>query len=516
MAAAMKFCYYAPKRQTRRTLSSSVSDNHIEEFKRRFRRSGSLGVPFFPEEDMNTLKRQLTIEEDEEEGQPIVTVIIKTSRSSDSLTKMLASIPVGARVKHMESRDSQHGSANHIEVLMELEMEGSLRPAEVVGELRRKGLKVDEINQTFNPKNAAQISDPGSNDAIAGCPWFPKSIYDLDLCAKKVIMYGSGLEADHPGFKDEEYRKRRMLFADIALNYKQGEPIPRIEYTEQEKKTWGIIYRKLRELHKKYACQEFLDNFELLEKHCGYSEHNIPQLEDICKFLKMKTGFRVRPVAGYLSARDFLAGLAFRVFNSTQYVRHHADPFYTPEPDTVHELMGHMALFADPDFAQFSQEIGLASLGASEEDLTKLATLYFFSIEFGLCSGGAEPHVDECGRPNYKIYGAGLLSSAGELQHAVGQDGHKPELLRFDPDRVVQQECLITTFQTAYFYTRNFEEAQQKLRMFTNSMNRPFVVRYNAYTESIEVLNNKRSLMLAVNSLRSDINLLSTALHNIL
>ncbi|VDO93418.1 unnamed protein product [Heligmosomoides polygyrus] len=124
-----------------------------------------------------------------------------------------------------------------------------------------------------------------------------------------------------------------------------------------------------------------------------------------------------------------------------------------------------MALFADPDFAQFSQEIGLASLGASDDDLKKLATLYFFSIEFGLCYDG---QVEPSGNGNnggptikYKVYGAGLLSSAGELQHAV--EG-SPTILRFDPDRVVEQECLITTFQNAYFYTRNFEEAQQKLR----------------------------------------------------
>ncbi|XP_061697898.1 tryptophan 5-hydroxylase 2-like isoform X2 [Syngnathoides biaculeatus] len=330
-------------------------------------------------------------------------------------------------------------------------------------------------------------------------PWFPMKISELDQCSHRVLMYGSELDADHPGFKDEHYRQRRKYFVEVAMKYKFGQPIPRIEYTPEEVRTWGVVFRELNKLYPTHACKEYLKNLPLLSQHCGYRHDNVPQLEDVSHFLRERSGFTVRPVAGYLSPRDFLAGLAYRVFNCTQYIRHSTDPLYTPEPDTCHELLGHVPLLADPKFAQFSQEIGLASLGASDDDVQKLATCYFFTVEFGLCK--QEGHL--------RAYGAGLLSSIGELRHALSDQAC---VRPFDPKTTCKQECLITTFQEVYFVSDSFDEAKQKMREFAKTIKRPFSVYYNPYTQSVDLLKDTRSIEDVVQDLRSDLTTVCDAL----
>ncbi|XP_053710409.1 tryptophan 5-hydroxylase 1-like [Synchiropus splendidus] len=340
---------------------------------------------------------------------------------------------------------------------------------------------------------------PVTDDEV---PWFPQKISDLDLCAQQVLMYGSDLDADHPGFKDNVYRKRRQYFFDLAMSFKHGDTIPHIDFSAEEVRTWGVVYRELNKLYPTYACKEYLKNLPLLRKHCSYSEDNIPQLEDVSRFLREHSGFTIRPVAGYLSPRDFLAGLAFRVFHCTQYVRHSSEPLYTPEPDTCHELLGHVPLLAEPSFAQFSQEIGLASLGASNENVQKLATCYFFTVEFGLCKqdGGL------------KAYGAGLLSSISELKHAVSGKAH---ILPFDPMVTCRQECIITAFQEVYFVSESFEDAKNKMREFAKTISRPFSVRYNAYTQSVDVLKDTNGINNMVKDIQHELDIVEDALNRL-
>ncbi len=276
----------------------------------------------------------------------------------------------------------------------------------------------------------------------------PQKFY---LTERYYVYLFKELDADHPGFTDEAYRKRRLEITQAALTHKHGDKIPQINYTPKEIETWGTVYRKLTKLYKSHACAEHNYIFPLLEQNCGYSENNIPQIGDISNFLSECTGWTLRPVMGLLSSRDFLNALAFRVFHSTQYIRHHSQPFYTPEPDICHELLGHVPLYADPEFASFSQEIGLASLGATDEDLVKLATIYWFTVEFGLCKQGSE----------IKAYGAGLLSSYGELEYCLGKG---PKLLPFDCEKMGVQKYPITQYQPVYFVADSFKKMKNQVR----------------------------------------------------
>ena len=307
-------------------------------------------------------------------------------------------------------------------------------------------------------------------------PWFPRQIAELDRIANHTLEAGDALHADHPGFADAAYRSRRAMVDRLARDFRHGAEFPTVDYTDSENATWREVYQRLAALHRKHACVEYRRALADLERHCGYGGDRIPQGRDVSEFLQSRTGVRLRPVAGLLGSRDFLNGLAFRVFFSTQYIRHASKPFYTPEPDVCHELIGHAPMFADPAFADLSQEIGLASLGASDDDIDRLARCYWHSVEFGLLREGDDR----------KAYGAGLLSSFGELAHACA----KPPLAEYRdwaPGSAAKQDYPVTDYQPVYFVATSLQDAKARMRGFCESLPRPFYARYNPATESVWV-----------------------------
>eukprot|EP01061_Rhynchopus_euleeides_P039705 TRINITY_DN680_c0_g3_i1.p1 TRINITY_DN680_c0_g3~~TRINITY_DN680_c0_g3_i1.p1 ORF type:complete len:447 (+),score=194.15 TRINITY_DN680_c0_g3_i1:88-1428(+) len=310
-------------------------------------------------------------------------------------------------------------------------------------------------------------------------PWYATHISDIDNFKTETPAEGDVLTSDHPGLHDKVYRERRDMIAAVSKKYRYGLEIPRVTYTADENKTWGLVWDNLMTLYPTHACKEYNYNLALMVENCGFRPDRIPQLEDISQYLKYRTGFSIRPATGLLSPRDFLNALAFRVFHSTQYIRHHSRPYHTPEPDVAHELMGHVVMFADPDFADFTQSIGMASLGASDEIIQKLASCYFFSIELGLCRQEGK----------VRAYGAALLSSFGELRFAVGSDDDKPEYVPWDPEVAgAVTDYPMSSFQPRYFVADSFKDATERMKDYSNTFTRPFTLEYNPYTQSIKTI----------------------------
>ena len=164
------------------------------------------------------------------------------------------------------------------------------------------------------------------------------------------------------------------------------------------------------------------------------------------------SGFRLEPVAGLVQPRVFLENLADGVFLCTQYIRHHSTPLYTPEPDVVHEIVGHGVTLACPRLAELNRLFGKAVKRTSSADaLENLSRIYWFTIEFGV--------LREDG--NVKAYGTGLLSSAGELEEM-----HKAELGPLDLAAITQQTYDPTHFQPVLFCAHSFDAMYEALRGF--------------------------------------------------
>jgi phenylalanine-4-hydroxylase len=266
---------------------------------------------------------------------------------------------------------------------------------------------------------------------------------DVSISDRNTIVQ---LDPDHPGFRDAEYRARRNRIAQIALEYQPGTPIPDAPYTSQEHEVWRAIWEALNPAHQLHACAEYLECVSRLE----LPQDRIPQLREVARRVEAVSGFRLEPVAGLVEPRVFLESLADGVFLSTQYIRHHSAPLYTPEPDVAHEIIGHAVTLASAPLAELNRLVGRAvKRTASTEAIERLARVYWFTIEFGV--------LNEDGK--IKAYGTGLLSSAGELEAMSSA-----ELRPLDLEAASRQDFDPTAYQPILFCADSFEAMHQALR----------------------------------------------------
>jgi len=247
------------------------------------------------------------------------------------------------------------------------------------------------------------------------------------------------LDPEHPGFKDPVYRKRRNEIAKLALAYREGDPLPRVDYTDEEQAVWKLTWERLGPLHDRYACREWRESSRVL----ALDRLRVPQLSDVNVRLA-ESGFRMLPVAGLISGRGFLSAMAQGVFLATQYMRHHSVPFYTPEPDVIHELVGHAASLFHAEIVRLSRLFGEAARRADEASMKRLELVYWYTLEFGL--------VRENGA--LKTFGAGLLSSFGEMERFTSEAEIRP--LDFDDASIRPYDP--TRYQPVLYVSPSFGE----------------------------------------------------------
>ncbi len=260
------------------------------------------------------------------------------------------------------------------------------------------------------------------------------------------------MQLDHPGASDEEYRRRRDYIASLGKKFRRTGLITDVDYTEEEQNVWRFVAEQLEEIHARRASEFYLE----AKRKLRISNDRIPQLTEMNRRLGELTGFRLAPIEGLVETRGFLSWLSYRTMLCTQYIRHHSRPEYTPEPDIVHEAIGHIPMFTNPEFADFSQFIGHGARVATDRQIEELGRLYWYTVEFGL--------IEE--RGELKAYGAGLLSSFGELEHAFSD---RVERREFDLETVVNHDFTYSDMQPVLYVVPSFGYLRDVTRRYIES-----------------------------------------------
>ena len=262
-----------------------------------------------------------------------------------------------------------------------------------------------------------------------------------DIYANPPDVAELELEPGHPGLGDEGYvARRRQLFALCREHRLQRKGPPAIDYTAEETRIWREAAPKLDELHQRYASQIYLQ----AKRELHIAETEIPQLRDVSRQLESLSGMHLVPAEGFIPYKRFYSYIAERGFPVTQFIRHGSHPEFTPEPDMIHDCLGHVPPLVNHDYAALLTMLGHAAVSvATGDQVLALKRLSWFSVEFGL--------IEEAGET--RIFGAGILSSLGEIPFSLSKD---VERRPFVTDQVIDQDYDASQMQNLLFVIPSF------------------------------------------------------------
>jgi len=241
-----------------------------------------------------------------------------------------------------------------------------------------------------------------------------------------------------------------------CIPLKLNGPIPEDEkiiypgYIEEDHETWSFLFQRQMQFLPGRVCDEYLQGV----KRLNFTQDKIPSLRNLSAVFKRETGWVIGRVPGLIHEQDFFELLRRKVFPSTDYIRGKDELDYTPAPDLFHDMFGHMPLLTDKTFASFYQMFGEAAFNATGIQRKWLETFHWFTVEFGLIK---KPE-------GMRIYGAGIISSLGEVQHALSKDVKVKE---FKVSELINQEYDVWHLQPVLFAIDSFEQLESEFKIWT-------------------------------------------------
>ena len=227
-----------------------------------------------------------------------------------------------------------------------------------------------------------------------------------------------------------------------------------MEFTGDQGEIWRTLYDRQLPRVKKFACRAYLEGFEIL----GLQMDQIPNLDFLNERITPRTGWRtVRTGIRYSDAVPWYRHFAHREFLITDYLRYWNELDFTPEPDMFHDIFGHLPFMVLPAYTELQELFAPAFWRANPEQREHIKRLAWFSTEFGLIREEGE----------VKIFGAGLISSSGEMEYVLG--GNVP-LLPFKAETIINFDKAIWSYNSQLFVFDSLEELKCELRRYFDSI----------------------------------------------